>query len=112
MPYEVRLPPPRAPLGGSLSSPKPVTVVTTGDRIALDPVTVREILGPSPSADALRTLEAEVSDATAQLDAEIRSGQIGPGPLLVRGRPLGDWLPLQHLARLLRQFDAVRRRNP
>lgn len=41
--------------------------------------------------------------ALAQLEAELRSGQIGSGPILVRGRPLADWLSLEEAAWWLRR---------
>jgi hypothetical protein len=41
--------------------------------------------------------------AVARLEAEIRMGPIGPRPLLVRGIPLGLWLDLGEVARLLQQ---------
>lgn len=46
--------------------------------------------------------EPELQAALAQAEAEIHSGQIGAGPILVRGCPLADWLPLEEVARLLR----------
>lgn len=68
---------------------------------ALNAKTVVEVLGPSPSAVELRALAREVAEALARLRAEIRSGQLGQTPILVRGRPLGDYLPLEEIARLL-----------
>lgn len=69
--------------------------------LRLDPLTVRELLGDRPDPDGLRALLAEVAEALVRLQEEIRSGQLAPSPLLVRGRPVADWLPLEEVARLL-----------
>ncbi len=78
-----------------------LALLQPGPALRLDPVTVREILGPIPSPEALRAVEAEIRAALAQLDREIQTGQLGSGPVLIRGIPLALWLPLDTLARLL-----------
>jgi len=50
---------------------------------------------------AVAELEAEVHAALAQYQVEVASGVLGPGPLLVRGYPLGLWLGLDVVASLL-----------
>lgn len=70
--------------------------------ISLDPGTVRDTLGPRPDPHHIAMLKLDVMAAVAWLEAEIRTGSLGPAPLLVRGRPLADWLDLGALARLLR----------
>lgn len=105
MAYRVQLP----PVAGSPISEKPVRPVRSGKGSPslpqLDPVAVREILGDHPAPEAVQALQAEVGEALARLDAEIRSGQFTPGLRLVRGRPLGDFLPLDEVARLLRAWQ-------
>jgi hypothetical protein len=61
------------------------------------------VLGRKPDAHDLATLRLDVLAAVARLEAEIRMGPIGPRPLLVRGIPLGLWLDLGEVARLLQQ---------
>lgn len=70
--------------------------------LQLHPETVREVCGPSPAPDALQAVEAEVKAALAQVEAEVRTGRLARGPILVRAVPLGLWLPLDHVAALLR----------
>lgn len=72
----------------------------------LSPQVVREVLGPRPDPVSLACLEFDVAAAVAQLEGEIRDGVIGQTPLLVRGRPLADWLDLADVARLLRAGKA------
>jgi hypothetical protein len=69
--------------------------------VRLDPTTVREVLGRQPDPQALASLQLDVLQEVARLEAEIASGRLASRPLLVRGRPLGDWLPLDEVARLL-----------
>jgi hypothetical protein len=71
--------------------------------IALDGVTVREALGVTPDTHALACLSFDVLAAVRQIEVEIATGAIAPRPLLVRGRPLADWLRLEDVARLLRR---------
>jgi hypothetical protein len=68
---------------------------------ALDPVTVRAVLGLKPDAVALAALEADVRVAIAQYRLEVASGRFGAGVVLVRGRPLADYLNLDTVAWLL-----------
>jgi len=70
--------------------------------LALDAVTVRDALGPRPDPHQLAMLTFDVLAALSYLEAEIRTGQLGRSPLLVRGRPLADYLPLDTIARLIR----------
>jgi hypothetical protein len=69
----------------------------------LDAVTVREVLGDSPPPEMLQALRAEMQAALAQVDRELQSGRIGLAPILVRGKPLADWLSLDELAARLRR---------
>jgi hypothetical protein len=48
-------------------------------------------------------LHTEVVAAVCALEWEITSGTLKREPRFVRGRPLGDWLDLADLARLLRE---------
>jgi hypothetical protein len=68
----------------------------------LDPVTVAQVLGPHPGADAVAALEAEVVDGIDRFRDEVATGQLGPVVLQVRGRPLADFLDLDLVAELLR----------
>lgn len=70
----------------------------------LDPETVREVLGERPDPHVLAMIAFGVLDAVRALEREIQSGTIAPGPRLVEGRPLGDWLDLGDVARLLRAW--------
>jgi len=69
--------------------------------IALNLVTVGEVLGPTPDEHALACLHLDVLGAVRQLEREVAADSIRPTPLLVRGRPLGDLLDLGDVARLL-----------
>jgi hypothetical protein len=69
--------------------------------LALDPETVRTVVGPSHEPAVLTELEAEIRRAIAQYGVEISTGVIGRGVLTVRGRALADYLDLDALARLL-----------
>lgn len=73
-------------------------------RLALDPETVREALGDAPDPHGLAGIRLALLVAVGELEAEIDSGAIAPGPRLVCGRPLADWLDLDDLARLLRAW--------
>lgn len=70
----------------------------------LDPGTVREVLGDRPDPHAVACLAWDVMNAVRDLEQEILSGVIAAGPRLVHGRPLGDWLDLGDVARLLRAW--------
>jgi hypothetical protein len=70
--------------------------------LRLDPVTVREVLGHDPDPHDLAGLKLDVMQAVARLAREIAAGTLGTRPLLVRDRPLADWLNLDDVARLLR----------
>jgi hypothetical protein len=80
----------------------PITSVT------LDPVTIREVLGPKPDPHDVAIITFEVVETVAQLEREIQAGAIGQRPRLVRGLPLGLWLDLSDVARLLRAGTAPR----
>ncbi len=73
----------------------------------LDPNTVREVLGPEPAPADLDALRHELVCALWDL----RERQAGRAPwgglLLIRGRPLADWLPLQVIARILGGGDPL-----
>ena len=71
-------------------------------RIALNLVVMYEAIGPDPDEHSVARLQSDVLNAVQQLELEIATSSIAPRPLLVRGRPLGDWLDLSELARLLR----------
>jgi hypothetical protein len=77
-------------------------IFSSSEPLALDAETVSAVLGPKPPAPALAQLEAEVRAALAQYRVEVSTGVLGLGALLVRGRPLADYLPLDQVARLLR----------
>jgi hypothetical protein len=70
--------------------------------VDLAPATIREVLGSEPAEHDVAMLRFDVVIAVRQLEAEIVTGTIGLRPLLVHGRPLGDWLDLADVARLLR----------
>jgi hypothetical protein len=64
---------------------------------------MRAELGPRLDPTALAAIETEVRAAITQYEAEVTMGQLGSGVLLVRGRPLADYLDLDTMALLLRQ---------
>jgi hypothetical protein len=68
----------------------------------LDGAIVREVLGQKPDPHDLAILKLDVMQAVATLKTEVQTGTIGQHPLLVRGRPLGDWLDLDIIAGLLK----------
>jgi hypothetical protein len=74
--------------------------------ITLDRVTIMDVLGPQPDPHDLASVRLDVMQAVAQLEREIQAGALGQTPLLVRGHPLGDWLDLAEVARLLRAGKA------
>jgi TubC N-terminal docking domain len=71
----------------------------------LYPETMAEVLGPAPEASAVAAVRCEVAAAVCELRAEIETGQLLPRCLLVRGRPLAEWLDLDDVAALLRAWD-------
>jgi hypothetical protein len=78
------------------------SLLVVGDAVyALDPRTVRGLLGPEPDPHALGCLKLDVAEAlTAYLDG-VRAGVLPPRRL-VHGLPLADVLDLDDVARLLR----------
>lgn len=76
-------------------SPLPVLMVKT----------VVEVLGPRPTTREIQVLGIEVAEALDRLRQEVVSGQLRGHPLLVRGVPLGALLPVEELARQLRQAE-------
>jgi hypothetical protein len=70
--------------------------------VSLDPITLPAVLGPRPDPAAKAALEAELRQAIAQYRVEVATGVLGRGVLLVRGRPLADYLSLDDVARLIR----------
>lgn len=69
--------------------------------LTLDPATLHAVLGPRPEPAALAELEAEIRWTIAQYRVEMSTGVLGRGVLLVRGRPLADYLGLDAIARLI-----------
>src|SRR5262245_57728163 len=65
----------------------------------LDPVTIREVLGPHPDQHDLGIVRLDVLKAVRKLEIEIARGVIKAGVRVVRGRPLADWLSLDDVAR-------------
>lgn len=81
--------------------------------VDFDPVTVREALGAQPDPHDLACIRFDVLSAVVALEREIQTGVIAPGSRLVHGRPLGDWLGLDEVARLLRAWrDRTRSAGP
>jgi hypothetical protein len=78
----------------------------------LNPHTVREALGARPAPHAVACVAWNVMDAVRQLEAEIASGVIEQRARRVAGRPLGDWLGLDDVARLLRAWGERSRSEP
>jgi TubC N-terminal docking domain len=79
--------------------------------LAVDPETVREVLGPHPDLHDLAILELDVLTVVRRLEQEIATGTITSGLRLIRGRPLGDWLGMTQLARLMGTLDTRMRRR-
>jgi hypothetical protein len=71
----------------------------------LDPSTVREILGAIPDPHLVACIAWDVLAAVHEIEAGIRTGHLPPRRL-IEGRPLADWLPLDTLARLIREGGA------
>jgi tubulysin polyketide synthase-like protein len=70
---------------------------------AHDPETVREVLGTAPTAADREALHHQVACAVWDLRERQAGRQPWGGVLLVRGRPLADWLSLDTIADLLRE---------
>ena len=66
-----------------------------------DAETVREVLGPTPTAAALEAVRHEL--ACALWDLRQAGRQPLGGAILVRGRVLADWLQLDAIAAILRE---------
>jgi hypothetical protein len=79
------------------------------ESLALDAVTLRAVLGPRPEPEALATLEVEIRQAIATYRTEVATDAIGPKPVLVRGRPLADYLDLDTVGRLIQARGSVSR---
>jgi len=69
---------------------------------APDPVTVREVLGTAPVAADLEALHHELACALWDLRERCAGRQPWAGAILVRGRPLADWLSLDDVAAIIR----------
>jgi len=67
----------------------------------VSPIALHALLGRHPHPADLAVLDAEVRQAIAQYEVEVACGIPGRGPLLVRGRPLSDWLDLDTIGRLI-----------
>ena len=72
---------------------------------ALNPQTVREVLGPRPTAYSLRLARLAILEALRLAVYEAATGHIGGHPLLVGGRPIADWIGAETLADVLRRAD-------
>ena len=81
---------------------------------ALNPQTVREVLGPRPTAYGLRLARLAILEALRMAVYEKATGDIGPRPLLVGGRPITDWIGTDAFAEVLRLAvpDQVLERAP
>jgi hypothetical protein len=77
--------------------------------IGLDTHAVRDALGEHPGPHAVAMLRLDVLRAVRRLEEEIRTGRYSDGPLLVRGRSLGEWLALDDVADLLALHHAAGR---
>jgi hypothetical protein len=98
---------PGAEVAPPLSSPAPLSALTPESALGLpnlDAVTVREVLGEQPDPHVLTCVRWDVAVAVRALAREIMTGSIAPGVRRVADRPLGDWLNLDDLARLLRAW--------
>jgi hypothetical protein len=75
--------------------------------LALDPQTVREVLGrDADDPHAVACLRFDVLATVRRLEQEIASGRITPRVRLIRGQPLALWLGMEQLARLMGAWDA------
>lgn len=68
-----------------------------------DAETVREVLGPAPTAAALEAVRHELACALWDFRERQAGRQPLDGAILVRGRRLADWLPLAELAAILHE---------
>jgi hypothetical protein len=84
----------------------------TTDVFTLDRRTLLEVLGGSPDPTAVAALHGEVLAVLGQFQSEVATGGRGSGVLLVRGRPVADFLDLDTLARLLGPAPRPRRDTP
>ena len=75
----------------------------------LDPGTVATVLGPRPADAAVAALTAEVRGAIGRFQADAETGARSAGVLMVRGRPLAEYIDLGTLARLLAATPEARR---
>jgi hypothetical protein len=69
---------------------------------APDPQTVREVLGAVPAAADLESLKHELACALWDLRDRWAGRQRQAGTIVVRGRPLVDWLRLDDVAAIIR----------
>ena len=83
-----------------LRSPRPPVLLQRAP--ALDPATVREVLGHHYNEHDLGILRLDLLAALRLIELEIENGVINERVRMIRGRPLGDWLDLDEVARLLR----------
>ena len=72
---------------------------------ALNAQTVRDVLGPRPTAYGLRLARLAIREALQMAVYEKATGHIGTRPLLVGGRPLTDWIGADAFAAVLRRAD-------
>jgi hypothetical protein len=77
----------------------------------LDPETVREVVGADPTPAEIEMVQHQVAAAVASLRFEMLEGRVHRQPRLVFGRPLGDWLGLDTVATLLRDYERAIRRT-
>jgi len=70
--------------------------------LTLDPIAVREVLGPHYDEHDLGILRLDVLAMVRQLEIEIENGVIDKRVRTVLGRLLRDWLDPDEVARLLR----------
>lgn len=73
--------------------------------ITLDPAALSEVLGPAAiDPHAVACVKFDVISALREIEIGIRTG-ILPPRRVVHGRPLADWLPLDTVVGLLRDFN-------
>jgi len=80
----------------------------------LNAQTVREVLGPRPTAYGLTLARHAIAEALRMAVYEKATGHIGARPLSVGGRPLADWIGADTFAEVLRLAvpDQVLERAP
>ena len=81
-------------------SPGRWSIIVGGAVLDLDQATVAEALGPDADEHSIAMLKFDIGETVAHYQAGVLAGELPPR-LLVRGRPLADWLSLADLARLL-----------